>query len=417
MRIDFFAPAISSITGSSPKSDGVMKYERTRGPLSAVRALEALALAETLAVAMTVVRVGGDRVHAAASKNAVMLARMAERDVTRPVRKGEEVDTAALARFLAVSEGDIAVEQFPGGHSNLTYLVKIPGRELVLRRPPVGNTVKSAHDMGREVRMLTRLAPHYAKAPRVVASAADFYVMERIRGTILRRKLPDDVTLTPALARSLSEMVVDGLVELHAIDVVKTGLVDLGKPDGFVERQVRGWSERYIAAKTDDIVEMTDLAKWLVEKIPTSLAPTIVHNDWKLDNLVLTDDLTSIVGVLDWEMSTVGDPLIDLGTTLSYWVEAGDDELLKSVAFGPTMAEGTLTRREVVARYAERSGRDVSNALFYVVFALFKTAVVAQQIYARWKRGVTKDERFGAFIYGVRALAAQAARARDTNSY
>jgi aminoglycoside phosphotransferase (APT) family kinase protein len=211
----------------------------------------------------------------------------------------------------------------------------------------------------------------------------------------------------------LSELVVDGLVELHTIDVVKENLVDLGKPDGFVERQVRGWSERYVAAQTDDIAEMRSVAEWLAASIPASPPPTIVHNDWKHDNLVLAEDLRSIVGVLDWEMSTVGDPLIDVGTTLSYWVEAGDDELLKSVAFGPTAAAGTLTRREVVSRYATLSGRDVSNIWFYYVFALFKTAVVAQQIYARYKKGLTTDERFAAFIYGVRALAVQAARARE----
>jgi aminoglycoside phosphotransferase (APT) family kinase protein len=345
-----------------------------------------------------------------------MLVRMPiELDGTKPVRKGEELDVAALGRFLDVAPETISIAQFPGGHSNLTYSVRVGDQELVLRRPPFGNTVKSAHDMGREVRMLTRLRPHYDKAPRVVASTEDarilgapFYLMERVRGVVIRRKIPDGIDLTPALARSLSELVVDGLAELHAIDVEKNGLLDLGKPDGFVERQVRGWSERYVAAQTDDISDMPALAARLASRIPTSPKATIVHNDWKLDNLVLSEDLKRIVGVLDWEMSTIGDPLIDLGTTLSYWVEPGDDELLKAVAFGPTTAEGTLTRREVVARYGEKSGRDVTGVLFYYVFALFKTAVVAQQIYTRYKKGLTKDERFASFIYGVRALAAQA---------
>jgi aminoglycoside phosphotransferase (APT) family kinase protein len=339
-------------------------------------------------------------------------------DAAKPVRKGEELDVLALARFLDAPT--VEVSQFPGGHSNLTYLVRTESRELVLRRPPFGNTVKTAHDMGREVRMLTRLQPFYEKAPRVVASCDDasvlgapFYLMERMRGVIIRRTVPAGIELTATLARSLSELVVDGLVELHAIDVVKNALVDLGKPDGFVERQVRGWSERYVAAQTDDIAEMRTVAAWLAANLPASPPPTIVHNDWKLDNLVLGEDLTRIVGVLDWEMSTVGDPLIDLGTALSYWVEAGDDELLKSVAFGPTTAEGTLTRREVALRYAARSGRDVSHIGFYYAFALFKTAVVAQQIYARYKKGLTTDERFGAFIYGVRALAAQASRVTE----
>ena len=345
-------------------------------------------------------------------------------DDTRAVRKGEELDVAAVARFLDVPPEDVRVTQFPGGHSNLTYLLDTPKGELVLRRPPFGNTVKTAHDMGREVRMLTRLHPHYPKAPRVVASCDDpsvlgapFYVMERILGTVIRRRLPEGVDFTPARVRALTELVVDGLVELHAIDVAAKGLLDLGKPEGFVERQVRGWSERYVAAQTDDIPEMLSLMDWLAKNMPPpSTTYGIVHNDWKLDNLVLGDGLDAIAGVLDWEMSTVGDPLMDLGTTLSYWVEEGDDELLKSVAFGPTATAGALTRREVVARYGERSGREVSNIVFYAVFALFKTAVVAQQIYTRFKKGLTTDERFASFIYGVRALAAQAVRSRDSGS-
>jgi len=415
MRIDFFAPTMPSITGWRPESDGVTKNDRIAGPLATVAA--AVAVTVAVAVAVTVPDAGPAGRHAPASASSSMLGRMPiALDGTKPVRKGEELDRDALARFLDVPAASLEITQFPGGHSNLTYLVKTGQRELVLRRPPFGNTVKTAHDMGREVRVLTRLRPFYDKAPRVVAQTEDasilgapFYLMERLRGVVIRRQVPAD--FTPALARSLSELVVDGLVELHAIDVAKHGLLDLGKPEGFVERQVKGWSERYVAARTDDIPEMPELAKWLGENMPASPPPTIVHNDWKLDNLVLSEDLARIVGVLDWEMSTVGDPLIDLGTTLSYWVEAGDDDLLKGIAFGPTMAEGTLSRREVVARYAEKSGRDVSRVLFYYVFALFKTAVVAQQIYARYQKGLTKDERFATFIWGVRALAAQGAKA------
>ncbi len=356
-----------------------------------------------------------------------MLARMPLLDGTKPVRKGEELDVAALARFLGARDADIDVTQFPGGHSNLTYLVRVATagaspRELVLRRPPFGNTVKSAHDMGREVRMLTRLLAHYAKAPRVVASTEDesilgapVYLMERLHGVIFRRKIPEGVELTKDLVRSLSELVVDGLVELHAIDLEKHSLLDLGKPEGFVERQVHGWSERYLAAQTDDIADMPALAKWLAANLPTSHGAAIVHNDWKLDNLMLSEDLKSIVGVLDWEMSTIGDPLIDVGTSLAYWVEDGDDELLKSFAFGPTASPGAFTRREFAQRYGEKSGRDVSNILFYVVFALFKNAVVAQQIYARYKKGLTTDERFASFIWGVRAIATQATRSLDQN--
>lgn len=362
-------------------------------------------------VALGAVLVAWAFVQAITQASRAMLRRMtAALDGTKPVRKGEELDVAALAKFLDVDSEKIEITQFPGGHSNLTYLVRIGERELVLRRPPFGNTVKTAHDMGREVRMLTRLGPFYDKAPKVIAHTEDesilgapFYLMERVRGVIIRRALPDGSS-----PRKISELVIDGLAELHAIDVAKNGLLDLGKPEGFVERQVRGWSERYVAAQTDDIPDMPALSKWCTENMPKSPAEAIVHNDWKHDNLVLSAELDRIVGVLDWEMSTIGDPLIDLGTTLAYWVENGDDELLKGVAFCPTTAAGSFTRKEAVLRYAEKSGRDVSNALFYYVFALFKNAVVAQQIYARWKKGLTKDERFGTFIWGVRALATQA---------
>ncbi len=417
MRIDFFAPAIASTTGWSPESDGVTKNDRTLGPTLACAVVLATALVLVLVVALVPPCA---RVHAIAPRRTSMLRRMkASFDGTKPVRKGEELDVPALARFLDVPAEQIQITQFPGGHSNLTYLVKTGERELVLRRPPFGNTVKTAHDMGREVRMLTRLGPHYDKAPRVVASAEDesilgapFYLMERVRGVVIRRNMPEGIS--PEKTREVNELVVDGLAELHAIDLAQHGLLDLGKPEGFVERQVRGWSERYVAARTDDIPDMPALSKWLTDNMPASGTPTIVHNDWKLDNLVLSEDLGKIIGVLDWEMSTIGDPLIDVGTTLSYWIEAGDDDLLKAAAFSPTIAEGSLTRREVIDRYAQKSGRDLSRVLFYYVFALFKTAVVVQQIYARYKKGLTKDERFASFIWGVRALATQATRALES---
>ncbi len=421
MRIDFFAPAIASTTGWSPESDGVTKNARTAGHPLVLALADALALGAAVVLVPAVVVVPWAFVHASVpSRTSAMIRRMTVAlDGTKPVRKGEELDVAALARFLDVPPEQIEITQFPGGHSNLTYLVRIGEKELVLRRPPFGNTVKTAHDMGREVRMLTRLRPFYDKAPKVIASTEDesilgapFYLIERLRGVILRRKLPEGTT--PAVARSLFELVVDGLAELHAIDLAKNDLLDLGKPEGFVERQVKGWSERYVAAQTDDIPDMPALSKWLVANVPASGAPTIVHNDWKLDNLVLSEDLSKIIGVLDWEMSTIGDPLVEFATTLAYWVEPGDDDLLKGAAFMPTTAEGALTRREVIGRYAQKSGRDLSNILFYYVFALFKNAVVAQQIYTRYKKGLTKDERFAAFIWGVRALAAQATRALDS---
>jgi aminoglycoside phosphotransferase (APT) family kinase protein len=342
-------------------------------------------------------------------------------DGTRPVRAGEELDPQRLREYLAATlgtAGEPEVEQFPGGHSNLTYLVRVDGRELVLRRPPFGSKVKTAHDMGREHRVLSHLAPVYPKAPRPLAYCEDaavlgapFYLMERVRGLILRRDPPPDLPLGPAVARGLGLAFVDALLELHAVDFAAAGLAGLGNPDGYVERQVGGWSKRYQDARTDDVRDLESVGAWLATQRPPSPAPTLIHNDFKYDNLVLDPhDPTRILGVLDWEMSTIGDPLMDLGTALCYWVQADDAPDLQAVRFGPTVLPGTPTRRELAERYAAKSGRPLDHLRFYYAFGLFKTAVVAQQIYFRFRQGLTADPRFAAFIHGVRALAAQAAR-------
>lgn len=348
-------------------------------------------------------------------------------DKTKPVRAGEELDLPKLETFLVENipgiTTPIAVEQFPSGHSNLTYLVRAGDRELVLRRPPFGSKVKTAHDMGREHRILSRLHAVYDKAPKPLAYTEDqtilgapFYVMERIRGLILRRGAPKGFDLSPARARALSESTIDGLAELHAVDYAAAGLADLGKPEGYVIRQVTGWTKRYADSKTDDIPDVDTIAAWLaarMDEVSARSSAALIHNDWKYDNLVLDpNEPTRIIGVLDWEMSTIGDPLMDVGTALSYWVEPGDDDELKLFAFGPTHAEGSMTRVELAARYAEKTGRSF-DPLFYFCFALFKTAVVAQQIYYRYKQGLTKDERFAMMIVGVRLLAKQAVRAAE----
>jgi aminoglycoside phosphotransferase (APT) family kinase protein len=342
-------------------------------------------------------------------------------DGTRPVRAGEELDLARLAEYLRHTlgvEGAIDVEQFPGGHSNLTYLVRVGAREMVLRRPPFGSRVKSAHDMGREHRVLSHLAPVYPKAPRPLAYCADpallgapFYLMEPVRGLILRKSVPPGLTLEPGTVDRLCAVFVDALVELHAVDYTAAGLGDLGNPEGYVERQVSGWSKRYEDARTDEIPEMAALTAWLAAHRPPSPPPTLLHNDFKYDNLVLDPErLTAVRGVLDWEMCTVGDPLMDLGTALCYWVELGDPPDLVAMRFGPTTLPGSWTRQQVAERYAEKSGRALDHLPFYYAFGLFKTAVVAQQIYYRYRQGLTRDPRFAAFGQGVRALAAQAAR-------
>lgn len=344
-------------------------------------------------------------------------------DQPRPVRPGEELELERLAPYLQAALGrpgaPVAALQFPGGHSNLTYLVRVGDDEFVLRRPPFGSQVKSAHDMEREFTLLDRLAPVCARAPRPVHLCRDesilgakFYLMERRRGVIIRRKPPADVELTPALARGLSAAAADALADLHAVDIDASRLVQIGHPAGYVRRQVEGWAGRYAAARTDDIPAMLRVGTWLSEHMPTSGAATLLHNDFKYDNLVLDPgDLTRVTAILDWEMATVGDPLMDLGTALCYWVEADDPPEMVAFAFGPTLAPGSFTRAEFAEHYARRSGRSLGEIAFYYAFGLFKTAVVLQQIYVRFVRGHTQDPRFGAMILGVRALAAQAERA------
>ncbi len=324
-------------------------------------------------------------------------------DGTKPVRAGEELDVAQLAPWLSTTLGrtiaasDIAVEQFPRGHSNLTYLLRVGGDELVLRRPPFGTKVKSAHDMGRESRILSRIADAFP-APRPLGYCDDasvlgapFYIMERLRGVVVRLDPPAELVAAPARAHAVGELFIDGLARLHSLDWQALGLAELAHPDGYIERQVRGWTERYRAAQTDEVADMEWLAPWLDERKPKEVAACLIHNDYKYDNVVLDPTLTQIVGVLDWEMSTIGDPLMDLGTTLAYWVQADDPDALRAVRFCATTLPGSLTRPELVERYAHVRGIAVPDMLFYYCFALFKTAGVAQQIYVRWKKGA--DQR------------------------
>jgi aminoglycoside phosphotransferase (APT) family kinase protein len=350
-------------------------------------------------------------------------------DSARAVRAGEEVDVQKLQGFLAAKVPELAnqpleVQQFPGGHSNLTYLLKVGERELVMRRPPFGTKVKTAHDMGREFRILSALAGSYAHAPKPLVYTDDpavmgapFYVMERLRGIILRKELPPSLGLDPARFRKLCENLVDALVDLHALDYKAIGLDGLGKPDGYVQRQVQGWTERYKQSQTDDVPVVEHVAKWLEANRPADSGASLIHNDFKFDNVVLDpSDPTRVLGILDWEMSTIGDPLMDLGTFISYWVEAADDPMMQLLRGGPSEQPGALTRAEIVQRYEARSGRRVPNPVFYYVFGLFKTAVVIQQIYYRYRQGLTKDERFSVFGIGVQALCDQAARSIEKQS-
>jgi aminoglycoside phosphotransferase (APT) family kinase protein len=347
------------------------------------------------------------------------------------MRVGEEIDGDALRRYLVTHLPELAaatsnfsgdIEQFSGGHSNLTYLINAGsnffsfGEEFVLRRPPVGPVAPTAHDMPREFHLLQAIHPHFALAPRPILLCEDasvigapFYLMERRSGLIVRNRIPHEIGDDPEQRRRVSEAVVDTLAALHAVDIYSTGLAKIGKPTGFVERQVRGWTERWVRSKTSEVPAMDQVARWLADWIPTQseTGATIVHNDFKLDNIMLdTGDPSRVVAVLDWEMCSVGDPLIDLGLLLCYWTlkSADDRRSLRVVTTGP----GWMTREEIIERYARQTGRNLSHIAFYETFARFKVAVIIQQIYFRFVRGQTSDQRFQHFDQLVLELAQEA---------
>jgi aminoglycoside phosphotransferase (APT) family kinase protein len=347
-------------------------------------------------------------------------------DQAVPMRQGEELDPVRLGDYLRAQLPELAgasieVLQFPGGHSNLTYLLRAGARELVLRRPPFGAKIKSAHDMQREYTILAHLVPFYPKAPRPLMYCQDeavmgapFYVMERLQGLIMRGSIPPGLDLTLSKMRALSENFVDNLVEIHGVDYQAAGLGDLAHPQGYVRRQVEGWTQRYLNARSDDLPDILRVAGWLAENLPVEAGAAMIHNDYKYDNLVLDpSDFTRICGVLDWEMATIGDPLMDFGTSLGYWVDPADPPEMKALAFGLTALPGNLGRRELAERYALKSGLDLTNICFYYVYALFKIAVIAQQIYARYKAGDSRDARFANLIFAVRALGRMAVQALE----
>jgi aminoglycoside phosphotransferase (APT) family kinase protein len=348
-------------------------------------------------------------------------------DMIRDVRAGEEIDAEALAGLMrerlgaGAVHGPLSIQQFGAGHSNLTYLVQdADGAEYVLRRPPRGANIKSGHDMTREWRMLSALHPIWPRVPEPILLCeepepigAPFYLMERVHGVILRGANPRGVDLPPDRMELLCEALLHTLSEIHGVDLDAAGLTGVGNPSGYVQRQVEGWTGRWERSRTDAIPQLDDAAAWLAANMPPESAATLIHNDFKYDNLIYSDDLSRVVAVLDWEMATVGDPLMDLGTTLAYWIDADDPQELQSLAFGPTALPGNFSRAELVERYAALTGRDVSHALFYYVYGLFKVAVIAQQIYYRFHHGHTKDPRFGALIHAVRLLANTATRALE----
>jgi aminoglycoside phosphotransferase (APT) family kinase protein len=343
-------------------------------------------------------------------------------DRPSPPRPGEELAADRLGDFLRRElgcDGAIEIAQYPRGFSNLTYAVRAGGRDLILRRPPFGAAIRSAHDMGREHRILSALAPHYPKAPRAVAYCDDasvlgapFYLMERVPGVILRSEMPPAMRPSSQVMGGIAASWVDALVELHGVDYEAAGLAGLGRPAGYVRRQVEGWTERYRRAATDDLPEVEAAAAWLAGHLPADGAAALIHNDFKYDNVVLdAADWTRVRAVLDWEMATLGDPLMDLGTSLAYWVDPDDPPAMQALRLSPTTLPGNPDRRSVAAKYAAASGAALDGIVFYYVFGLFKVAVIVQQIYRRYRDARTQDLRFATLDQAVAMCGKAAAQA------
>ena len=334
-----------------------------------------------------------------------------------PVRSDEQLDLVRLEPWLRANlpdtAGPLTLQQFGNGHANLTYLLRFDDTEYVLRRPPLGPIAPTAHDMRREHHVLLRLGDAFPLAPVSYALCTDpdflgvdFHVMERRRGIVIRSKMPASLTGRPDLGRRIGEMIVDVLADLHQVDPATIGLGDLGRPEGFAQRQLDGWGRRWHAAKDQAVPDVDRMLQWLEAAVPTPQATALLHNDYKLDNLLVdSGDPATPVAVLDWDMTTRGDPLMDLGYLLNFWSEAGDDPRWHQVSGLPTGHEGFPTRAEVVERYASRTGLDVDGITWYHVFGVLKVVVIVQQIYIRFLRGQTDDQRFALYGERVRDMA------------
>jgi len=332
-------------------------------------------------------------------------------DETIAVREGEELNKEKIAAFLSnhvpeAPSGHLDIRQFASGHSNLTYLLQIDQWQAVLRRPPFGPLPPRAHDMKREYQFLSMIHPYYSLAPKPIAYTDDesiigreFFIMERKAGIVLDTSFPEEIKYKAEMGKRISELMVDYLVTLHEIDYEQTKLLQLTKPDHFMERQVSGWIKRYKRAQTEEIPNVDRVINYLESNIPQQTDKTIIHYDYKLNNAMFTSDFSDMVGLFDWEMSTVGDPLADLAVAMSYWIQEDDNDTLKYGLGHPpvTVKDGFFTREEFIQRYAEKSKRDVSSIAYYLTFAYFKLAVIGQQIYYRYHQGQTRDKRFANF--------------------
>lgn len=323
------------------------------------------------------------------------------------VRQGEELNEGNLKQFLFENniisdvKSELGVKQFTHGFSNLTYLISIENNEYVLRRPPFG-AIKRGHDMGREYKVQSGLNSVFSKVPKMYAYTEDetvigssFYLMEKVEGIILSFQQAKKLNIPAGDFKTIANSWMDTFVSLHQVDYKKAGLHDLGKPEGYVERQVTNWGKQYLKASTDDITLANKVMQWMEDNQPTSYDHSLIHNDYKYDNVVFADySWGEVSAILDWEMATLGDPLMDLGTSLGYWTMASDNDFVKQGIPSPTVFEGNPGRSEVVEMYTQKSGLPINNIVFYYVYGLFKIAVIAQQIYYRYKHGYTTDPRF-----------------------
>ena len=336
---------------------------------------------------------------------------------TIDVRSGEELDVELIDRLLKADiaglKGRPTISQFPSGHSNLTYMVSYENRDLVLRRPPQGTKPKSGHSMVREYSVMKALKPLYPSVPEVLLYqdhdselGAEFYVMERVEGDLVHKTIPGNWGFTTDDGRKLCTAFWDKLIELHDVDYKAAGLESFGKPDGYVKRQIDGWNSRFERAKTPDIDDFSDVSAWLEQNCPAESGQvSVLHGDFRLDNVILDkNNHFNILAVLDWEISALGDPLMDLGNTLAYWTEAGDAKEFQAMSMQPSMADGMMTRQQVVEYYCEKRNVKVPNVNFYIAYGTFRLAVILQQIYYRFYHGQTKNAAFSRFAPQVNML-------------
>ena len=330
-------------------------------------------------------------------------------DLERPQRSGEEIDLDRLMPWLQQHVPDISgtpsITQFSGGVSNWTYRLQFPTKDIILRRAPTGKKAAGAHNMPREYKIQKRLKPFFHYVPKMIAVCDDpsvlgstFYLMERIDGIIPRKNFPGSHTWDQDLVRKLCYSFWDTLIELHQVDPEEVGLRTLGKGAGYIERQITGWNKRYADATTWNVPSGKKVMQWLEQNIPTEDRLCLIHNDFRLDNVVLNpNERSEIIGVLDWELATIGDPLMDLGCSMAYWVEAEDDFFIKSMRRQPSNVPGMLTRKEVITYYSQKTGKNIDDFRFYRVYGLFRLAGIIQQIYYRYSMGYTKNKAFKSF--------------------